>query len=230
MKVGDKSLLGLHLERIRGSKMINQLVIATTREPESYRIVEVAEQQGLPSYRGSTEDVLDRFYQAAKPFNPDYVVRITSDCPLIDPQLADQVIAACVEGNYDYCSNTLEPTYPDGMDVEVVKFTALETAFRDATLQSDREHVTPYVWRNSTVKGEKMFRGFSVKNDVDYSTLRLTVDQQVDFDLVANLVQTLGDDKPWKDYADFLLRNPAFRSSNAGIGRNEGYKKSLDRD
>lgn len=96
-------------------------------------------------YKGSVNDVLDRFYQTALPEMPDYVVRLTSDCPLIDPAIIDHIIQYCIDNDFDYVSNGMHPTYPDGMDTEVFKFSALETAWKEANLQSEREHVTPYI-------------------------------------------------------------------------------------
>lgn len=228
--IGDKSLLEIQLNRILQSKLVSKLKVATTVEPEASKIIEIASHCGVESFAGSIDDVLERFYLTAQPEAPDYVVRLTADCPLIDPVEIDRVIEACINSGVDYASNTLEPTLPDGLDVEVFKFSALEKAYREATLKSDREHVTPYIWRNSSVKGGELFKSLSVKNDQDFSQLRLTVDTPEDFNLIEQLINSLGIDKPWSVYVDYLNKNSELLKINAHYERNEGYQKSLKED
>ncbi|MGD1003084.1 MAG: glycosyltransferase family protein [Minisyncoccia bacterium] len=228
--IGGKTLLQIHLERTLRSKRISKLKVATTKETGSEAIVAIADTLGVGSFQGPTDDVLARFYLCALPENPDYVVRLTADCPLIDPHEIDKVIDACVTGDYDYASNTLEPTFPDGVDVEVFKFSALKKAYQEATLKSDREHVTPYIRRNSSAKGRNLFRSASVKNDKDFSKYRLTVDTQEDFDLIENIILHVGLDKRWLDYVNYLDENPEIMKINARYERNEGYQKSLRED
>jgi spore coat polysaccharide biosynthesis protein SpsF len=227
LKIGEKTLLQIHLERVLKSKMIDGVILATTFEEGSSELIDIAKKLNVPFHQGSTNNVLDRFYQAVRPMNPDYIVRITSDCPLIDPVVMDEIIERCIADNNDYCSNTLKPTYPDGMDVEVLKFSALEDAWKKAVLPSDQEHVTPYIWRNSSAKGNWQFRSKNFENDTDFSSFRLTVDEKVDFELVSELVRVLGDDKPWKTYVDYLNSNNDLRSINSKVQRNEGYMKSI---
>ena len=179
--INGETLLQIHLERILKSKRISKLKVATTNEAGSEAIVAIANKVGVESFRGPIDDVLARFYLCALPENPDYIVRLTADCPLIDPHEIDNIIYEGIKGDYDYASNTLEPTFPDGMDAEVFKFSALKKAYEEATLKSDREHVTPYIWRNSSVKGGALFKSISVKNDEDFSKYRLTVDTQGGF-------------------------------------------------
>lgn len=229
-KIGGKTLLEIHLLRILKSKKISKLKVATTIEKDASEIVEIANKLKVKSFRGPVDDVLKRFYLAALPEKPDYIVRLTSDCPLIDPKEIDRVISKCVEGKYDYVSNALEPTFPDGMDVEVFKFSALKKAYQESTLKSDREHVTPYIWRNSSVKGGKMFKSFSVKHYKDFSKYRLTVDEQEDFDLIKKLISYLGIGRKWIEYVNFLDKNPELIIMNAQYERNEGYQKSLRED
>lgn len=144
-KVGDETLLDIHLQRVLKATKITTLVVATTIEDGSDEIVRVARRNGIECYRGSINDVLGRFYFAVKDMSPDYVVRVTSDCPLIDPHVIDHVITTCISAGCDYASNTLKPTYPDGIDTEVFRFSALERAYNEALLKSEREHVTPYI-------------------------------------------------------------------------------------
>jgi spore coat polysaccharide biosynthesis protein SpsF (cytidylyltransferase family) len=228
--IREKTLLEIHLERILRSKRISQLKIATTTEHGAEQIIEIGERLGVKSHQGSVEDVLERFYETALPEKPDYVVRLTSDCPLIDPDEIDRVIDACIEHDVDYAANTLISTLPDGLDTEIFRFSALEKACKEATLKSDREHVTPYIWRNSSVKGGTLFTSFNVANPKDYSHLRMTVDTEKDFVLIEKLIERLGYERSWIDYAMFLEQNPEIRAINAEYERNEGYAKSIKSD
>ena len=229
-KINDKTLLEIHLERILQSKMITMLKVATTTEEHAVQIVAIAEKLNIKSYQGSIDDVLKRFYETALPERPDYVVRLTSDCPLIDPVEIDKTIKACIEQQVDYTSNTLIPTFPDGIDVEVFKFSALEKACSEATLKSDREHVTPYIWRNSTVKGGKLFKSYNVSNEDNYSKYRITVDTDKDFMVIKKIIEVLGPSRPWMEYINFLNENEDVKAINGEYERNEGYQKSLNND
>ena len=154
-KINEKSILQIHIERVLKSKKISKLIIATTTNEEDNIVYKLSNFIGVECFRGSEDDVLDRYYNAAKLYNADYIVRITSDCPLIDPELIDEVIESTVNSSYDYGNNVLFNEYPDGQDVEVIKFTVLETAWKNSLLSSEREHVTPYIWKNSPFKGKK---------------------------------------------------------------------------
>lgn len=224
--IAGKTLLAIHLERILKSKKIDQLIVATTVEKEDSAIAEIANNSGLPFYRGSLSNVLDRFYQAAKPYEPKWVVRLTSDCPLIDPLLIDQIIDTAIHENVDYCSNTLDPTFPDGMDIEVFKFAALEKAWKEATSDSDKEHVTPYIHKNSSFNKNTLFTSYNFSNRTNYGNVRLTVDQSDDFDVISLIIEKLGFDKDWKSYADYYLSDEKIKNINKHIQRNEGYKNS----
>ena len=228
--IGDKTLLEIHLSRILQSKLISKLKVATTTESDVNKIIAIVDKLGVESFQGAIENVLERFYLTALSENPDYVVRLTSDCPLIDPTEIDKVIEECINGDYDYVSNVLEPTLPDGMDVEIFKFSVLEQAHQEAFLKSDREHVTPYIWRNSTVKGGNIFKSLSVKYLEDFSRFRLTVDTSDDFNLIEKLIIELGDDKSWQDYVRYLEQNSELININSKYERNEGLKKSIAQD
>jgi spore coat polysaccharide biosynthesis protein SpsF (cytidylyltransferase family) len=228
--IGSQTLLDIHLDRILQAKLIDKLMVATTSEEGAEKIVEVAKKHHVDTYKGSINDVLGRFYNCVEEYNPDYVVRLTSDCPLIDPEVVDSVIRVCISSDYDYVSNTMTPTYPDGVDVEVFKFSALKKAFNEATLKSDREHVTPYIWRNSSFKGGILFKSFNVSNDVDYSNYRITIDTAEDFEVIKHLINILGTNKGWHEYINYLNDQPEIRALNSNHTRNEGYAKSLLND
>jgi glutamate-1-semialdehyde aminotransferase/spore coat polysaccharide biosynthesis protein SpsF (cytidylyltransferase family) len=227
LKIGGKTLLQIHLERILKSERIDQLILATTFEQESNQLIEIARFLNISFFQGSTENVLDRFYKSVKDYKPDYVVRLTSDCPLVDPEIIDQVVDACISGGYDYCSNTLNPTFPDGMDVEVMKFSALEYAWHNAIKLSDKEHVTPFIWGNSTAKGQTLFKSFNYENSANLSQFRFTVDERDDFDLIEKIILTLGDKRSWKIYVYYLKENQDLSKLNSKFERNAGYMKSI---
>lgn len=229
-EVNGETLLELHLRRILQAKNVTKLKVATTTEDGADKIVEIAHRVGVETYKGSVDDVLERFYFTALPEKPDYIVRITSDCPLIDPVEIDNVIETCIKGAYDYVSNTLIPTFPDGVDCECFKFAALEKAYKEAKLQSEREHVTPYIKNNSSVKGGTLFKSFNVVNEEDYSSYRITVDTQEDFDLIKNLIEKVGNDKNWKEYVTYLQNNKEVFDLNSMHTRDEGYAKSIAND
>jgi glutamate-1-semialdehyde aminotransferase/spore coat polysaccharide biosynthesis protein SpsF (cytidylyltransferase family) len=228
--INGTSLLETHLSRILKSKRISKLIVATTIEPDAHKIVTIAEKIGVEVYRGSVNNVLERFYNAAFPYKPDLIVRLTSDCPLIDADLIDQVIDFAEEKDMDYVSNALLPTFPDGQDIEVFKFSALEKAYQMAHLKSDIEHVTPYIWRNSTYKNGNLFKSDCFLNGIDLSDIRITVDTNDDFIVIEKLVNELGSDKPWMDYVNLLNTKPEIKEFNKQYQRNEGYMKTLKND
>lgn len=229
--IGDKTMLEYHLNRVRQAKTVDTVIVATTVDPNDIRIVEIANKLALPYHRGSIDDVLDRYYQAAKPYTPLYVVRVTSDCPLIDPALIDEVVTYTIKGDYDYVSNVIEQAYyPDGQDVEVFKFSVLERAWNEAKLKSEREHVTPYIRNNSSYFGKQPFKssGYDCKEG-DFTNIRLTVDEPQDFEVIKHIIETLGVEKSWQEYTQYYLDNK-LNELNGAFERAEGYKKSLMND
>ena len=221
--INGKTLLQLHLERVAQSKLIDKIIVATTHEEGVEEIEEIAARLGHSTFKGSVDDVLDRFYSAAKTEMPDYIVRVTSDCPLIDAALIDEVINHCLSNKLDYCSNSLKPFYPDGMDAEIFNFASLERAWKEATSKSDREHVTPYIWRNSSYCGGDYFYSDNISYEKDYSAWRLTVDEEADMKVVENLVTALGSNKPWIKYIEYLIEHTDIKNINSHIKRNEGF-------
>ena len=148
-EIKGKSLLEIHLERLKKCKNVSEIIVATTTNIEDELIYNKSIELGVSSYRGSEFDVLDRFYKSIENKNPDWIVRVTSDCPLIDPKLVDDVITYAIKNNKDYVTNILIEHFPDGQDIEVFKYTALKKAWENAILNSEREHVTPYIKKNS---------------------------------------------------------------------------------
>ena len=231
-EVSGRTLLEIHLHRILQSKLIDKLKIATTDEEGSKFIVAVADKVGVDYFKGSVEDVLTRFYDAAKSENPDYVVRLTSDCPLIDPSVIDEAIQFAIDGGYDYV-RTDAKCFPDGLDTEVFKFSVLEKAFREANMASEREHVNPYIWKNGTAEGGNMFKTANLQNRVgtySASEYRITIDEPEDFEVIRSLIMALDIEKTWKEYIDYLETHGEIKLLNSKFGYNEGYDKSVFND
>ena len=211
LPVLDRPLLELEIERLRRAKYISKLLVATSQYSEDDLIASLCEKLEVDCFRGSLEDVLDRYYQAAKPYHPEHVVRVTGDCPLIDPGIIDNVIELHVNASNLYTSNTLPPTFPDGLDVEVFSFHMLEQAWINATLSDEREHVTPWI-KKAAKNHSKNFL-----NDSDQSNLRWTLDYQEDYLLIKEIVEKLYPMNPNFGYFEILsLVNdaPRFKKIN----------------
>tara|TARA_B100000768_G_scaffold161498_1_gene161620 strand:+ start:1687 stop:2448 length:762 start_codon:yes stop_codon:yes gene_type:complete len=228
-EIKGKSLLQIHLERLKKCNNISEIIVATTTRSEDKIIYDKSIQWGFIGTRGSENDVLDRFYQAVKDKKADWIVRVTSDCPLLDAVLVDKVIVYVQENNMDYGSNTLIEHFPDGQDIEVFKFSALQLAWKNAKLLSEREHVTPYIINNSNKKGCDFFTAINYPCASDYSNIRMTVDEPKDFDLINKLITNLGTDQSWLEYTKYIINNN-LSSINGNIIRNEGFLKSLKND
>ena len=228
-----KPILGMpmllrQIERVRRARGIDRLVLATSDDPSDDAIEKLCRENDIECFRGNLNDVLDRFYQAAKAVKPDYVVRLTGDCPLIDPEIIDRVIRHGIDGKFDYASNTIKPTFPDGLDVEVFRFGCLETSWREATLPSQREHVTPFIHQQPG-----RFKIGNYAGAQNLSHLRWTVDETLDFELIKQIYKSLYPAKPDFDTNDVLAlldRRPELKTLNAAHERNEGYQRSLAKD
>ena len=219
MEVMGRPLLSYQIERLRFSKRIDEIIIATTTNKEDDPIVELAHKEGLKVFRGLEDDVLDRYYQAAKKYKADVVVRITGDCPLIDYEVTDQVINRFLNGDYDIVCNTKPPTYPDGLDTEVFSFTALEKAWNEARKAYEREHVTPYIHESG------LFQVSNVTNDIDLSDERWTVDEPEDYELITTIIKDLGANGEYFGVNEILAykkQNPDLFKINQYLKRDEG--------
>ena len=228
-KIQGKSLLEIHLDRLKKCNNISEIIVATTTNIKDEIIYNKSIELGVNSSRGSESDVLDRFYKSVEYKNPDWIVRVTSDCPLIDPKLVDDVIAFTITNNKDYVSNTLIENFPDGQDIEVFKYTALKKAWEDAILNSEREHVTPYIRKNSDFNGGNLFTSLNYDCQSDFSKIRMTVDEIRDFELITLLINDLGTEKSWLEYTNYIIQEDLVKINNKII-RNEGLLKSLKND
>jgi len=224
-----KPMLARQIERIMRSNYIDRLVVATSDESSDDAIEALCGTLGISCFRGSLDDVLDRFYQAAAREEADHVVRLTGDCPLTDPEVIDNVIHEHLVKHNDYTSNCINPTFPDGLDVEVIRYETLKEAWNNADLKSQREHVTPYVYQHP----EQFKSSNYYHHGENLSHLRWTVDEPGDYELVTEIYQRLYQAKPafnMNDVLELLEKYPALKTINTHIGRNEGYQKSLLND
>lgn len=228
MPILGEPMLFRHIERLKRCREIDQLVVATSTDSSDDALAVACESRGIACFRGSLNDVLQRFVQAAKPYAPETVVRLTGDCPLADPAIIDDVIRFFRAGNYDYASNCLPPTFPDGLDVEVVRFSCLEDADRRTVLPSHREHVTPFLYARP-----ERYRHGNYAASIDRSKMRWTVDEPRDLEFVRRVYEALYPTKHefgMDDVLELLARQPELTQVNANFERNEGYQKSLVED
>ncbi|MBP6919670.1 MAG: glycosyltransferase family protein [Candidatus Omnitrophica bacterium] len=219
--VNGRPLLWYLVQRVRSARGIDGVVVATTVEPADDEIEDFCRLADIPCFRGSEGDVLDRYYQAALAFPCRWIVRITGDCPLIDPAVIERVVRAAVENTADYTSNTNPPTYPDGMDVEAFTFDALSRAWKEAAFKYQREHVTSFMTEHP-----EAFRCENVPCDEDLSSFRLTVDAPEDFAVVERIIQDLGARGRLfglGDIISYVRSHPDIRALNAARARNENY-------
>ncbi|PIS09203.1 hypothetical protein COT75_03000 [Candidatus Beckwithbacteria bacterium CG10_big_fil_rev_8_21_14_0_10_34_10] len=227
-KLEDKTVLEHVVNRVKKSKNIDEVIVATSIKKEDLRIVKLCAQKKTRVFCGSENDVLDRYYQLARLLKPKHVVRITADCPLIDWKIIDKTIDKYQKAKADYISNASPPTYPDGLDTEVFSFKVLKNCWQNARLFSEREHVTPYIRKN-----KNKFKICSFKNKNNLSDKRWTLDEKEDYIFLKKIYQNLYSKKNFFDMNDilkFLEKNPKLERINSYINRNEGSLRSLKKD
>jgi len=226
-EIEGRPMLWHVVQRVKRASMVDRVVVATSANPSDDAIADMCKHDGIPCYRGSENDVLDRFYGAARAEKAAWVVRITADCPLIDPEVIDRVVRRFQRGDLDYASNAMVRSYPDGLDTEVFSFSALERAWHEATKTSEREHVTPYL------RSEK-FRTANVESDSTslYQHYRWTVDELQDLEFIRAVYRAMRDKGAFgmKDVLELLEKSPGLDKMNSEIVSNRGYYKSLFED
>ena len=222
----NRSTLDFVVNQLSFSTLINKTVIATTSLEQDDIIEKNAKTLGIDCFRGSSDDVLDRYYQCAKKFQINTIVRITSDCPLIDPQIVDDVIRKYQHEDYDYVTNTLNRSYPIGTDVEIFSFEILEKAWQKAILPSEREHVTLFI------KNKKLdFKLGDLKNNKNLGNLRWTLDREEDLNLIRKIVAKVNKNPIlMNDILNLFSIEPELIKINEHIPQNEGVLKSLKKD
>ncbi len=228
LDVFGKPMIVRQIDRVLHSSRIDKLILATsTNKDDDCMCKIVSEIDSVVVFRGSLENVLDRFYQSVKEIQPDLVVRLTGDCPLIDPKIIDDVIDLHLKGFNDYTTNTFPPTYPDGMDVEVFTFRALKQSWENAVLPSEVEHVTSFIRKNPAI-----FKIGNLRNILDYSDIRLTVDEYEDYKLVLEIYRNFSGAKIFflSEIIEFLRANIFLLNINSMHERNAGSKSSYEKD
>jgi len=211
-----KTVLAHVVERSRSFRNVHEIVIATTKGTLDDAVADEAKRLGVMVHRGSEVDVLSRYYEAASLVKADQVIRITSDCPLIDPEVSSLIIEKHTQvPEFDYTSNTLNRTYPRGLDTEIFTYCSLEIAYRNATALSEKEHVTPYLYNP-----ENNFICQSVENDGFIPDYRWTLDTQEDWELIYRIYENLYRPNTiftWTQAADLMKDNPEWASLNMHI-------------
>lgn len=223
--VFGKPMLERQVERLKRCALIDELLLATSQEAEDDPVAELGNRLSLSVYRGSLDDVLDRYYRAAAAINAQHIVRLTADCPLADPGIIDELVCFYLDGGWDYAANCIDPTLPDGLDAEVFTFESLSIAWREAERSSEREHVTLFFRSRSD-----RFKIGNWKYTSDLSGLRWTVDTAADLAFVREVYDRLYPDNPAFSMGDVLAlvgSNPELTKINQGQTRNEGLLKSL---
>jgi spore coat polysaccharide biosynthesis protein SpsF len=226
-----KTLFVRQLERVKASRLCGRVIVATTTEREDDVIAGICRAENLDCYRGDPRDLLDRHYRAALKYGGDTVVKIPSDCPLIDPAVIDQVIGYWVRhsGEYDFVSNLHPATWPDGNDVEVMTFQALEEAWREAERPMEREHTTPFIWERP-----ERFRigNVTIEGGVDYSmTHRFTIDYAADYQFIRAVFEDLYAVDPLfgvEEILALLEKSPDLYAINADLAGVNWYRHHLD--
>ena len=228
--ISGKPMAQRVIERVKATSTVDTVVLATTEDEEDTPLSELGDALGIEVFRGSRDDVLDRYYRAALAFRGDVIVRVTADCPLMDPSIIDRTVGVYLDGDYDHVSTAYPvATFPDGLDVWVFSFAALEKAWTEASLPSDREHVTTYMWNNPD-----RFRLCNISNPEDLSTMRWTVDDRRDLEFVRQVYSHLDDGTGqifgMGEVLALIERHSDLSRINLGISRDEGYQKSLEED
>lgn len=226
MDVEGKPLLRYQIDRIMRSKMIDRIVVATSTRDSDDAIVAFCEKNGVECFRGPEEDVLTRFYDCARAFNGKAIVRLTGDCPLLDPEVIDETIHLYNDMRVDFAANTVPPetsTYPDGSDVEVFSMEALTRAYQETTDKTLREHVTFYFWQ-----ADNGFETAQLRGEEDWSRYRFTVDYPEDFEVVSFIIQELKQRRSFghiDEIIQIIDSNPEIKKRNSAYYFGIGWEK-----
>ena len=214
MDLGGETTLARVVRRLQRSRQVTKIVVATTTARGDQAIIRECEHLQVVCFRGEEQDVLDRYYQAASANAADAVVRVTSDCPLIDPELVDETVEVFRDEHADYASNVFPRTYPRGLDTEVFSFDALDRAWREAREAHQREHVTPYLYEHPQI-----FKLASLSGAADYSRYRWTLDTLEDLELLRTIYSRFHgrDDFSWKEVLRLMEREPELAELNSQV-------------
>ena len=219
---GDTTLLGYQLDRLKHSKRIEKIIVATTNEPRDDVVADEATNHGCLYYRGSTENVLDRFYSASKLHKASLVVRVTADDPFKCPFLIDQGISLIEKDNSDYVSNTIDISYPEGLDFEVFTTATLAFAYENAKSKRHLEHVTAFIYENAS-----QFKIGQIKDTHDLSTWRMTVDYLEDYKIMKFIANNVSKNVSYKNLINFIVEADLKEVMQPRVERNEAYNAEL---
>ena len=226
-----RPMLGYMAERVSSASEVDDYVIATSVEVSDDPIEEFCINNDIPVFRGNLHDVLDRFYRASEITDAGIIIRLTGDCPLVDPNIINTMVRMFKKNSYDYLANTAPPegiTFPEGMDIEIFTKEALKKAWNEAEKPSEREHVTFYFWKN-----KNLFSTFRYDLEENYSDYRLTVDYPEDFEVVEKIIQHFHNSTlqfNMDEIVTFLVENPEITDLNKNIESFSGWKDSLEKD
>lgn len=233
-ELAGRPVLALLIERVRRIAGIDEIVVATGDTEHNSALIEIVSSLGISAFVGPEDDVLARYALAARQYEADVIVRLTGDCPFGDPEVIGTVISERENKSLDYCCNVLPPTWPDGLDVSVFTRESLEMAHKEARLPSEREHVVPWMWKQSTLEGGTRLRAGNVPCSEDLSEARWTLDTAADYRMLRAVVGALGSDAAvsagWRDICDVLLRRPDIAEMNSETKRDAGLAKSIELD
>ena len=226
-EIEGKPMIFYVIDRVKQIKSVEQIILATTQEKNDKILIEIAKQNSIGIFAGDSMDVLNRDYQCALQNNADPIIRITGDCPLIDPDIVGEMLEFYLKNNYDYISNRINPKYPDGLDVEIYSFKTLQMVEQNAKLSSERVLVTTYITKNP-----KIFKIFSYTNDENLSHFRWCLDEESDYKMLQKIFQEFEPNNLFstKDILELLEKKPDISKINYGITTNQGYINSLKKD
>jgi len=225
MEINGKPLISYQLDRVLKAKKLDKVIVATSTLPQDDAIAKQCEEYGIEYFRGSEDDVLSRYYECAKQYNPNIVVRLTADCPLADPEIIDRVVQMFEDNNVDYCANTVPietNMFPDGTDVEVFSMQALEKAYKNVTDPHFREHVTFQFWQTDD------YTNIQLIGDKNYSKYRITVDYPEDFEVVSYIFDQLtkrGIFGHLDEIIAIIDENEEIKNKNSQYYFGQGWKK-----
>jgi len=228
-KIKNKTLLELYVNRIKKSKCLDKIIIATSIKEENDIIKDISKSLNIDCFRGSENDLIDRYYKCAKKYNVKIIIRLCSDDPFVDYNIIDRSIKIFQKNKNEMAivTNHLYPSYPEGLDIDVFSFKGLEKCWIESQLESEREHVFPYFFYSGK------FKIINFKQKINYSHLRWTLDYEEDFEMTKKIYEHLYDKNPYfvqKDILELLEKYPEIKNINSGIKHYEGIKKSFKKD
>ncbi len=232
--LAGKSILELIYKRLKKSKLINEIIFALPDNNSSIPIVDFLVNKNINYTLGSENNLISRYWIAANTTKADYIVRITADCPFVEPTIIDFMLDKMLSSDIDLITNVIPPSWPDGLDINIFTYKTLKLAFKEAKLDSEREHVVPWMWNNSNLNNKNTLKAFNFLAPMDISQYRWTLDTEEDYNFFSLTAKKLSwknlVNMSWKDFLSFYNTNQEILLVNNKIHRDEGYKNSLEKD